>query len=52
MIEGERPLSGRLEATRSRRQLHATERGIAQPRSFPRGRVGRKPEANLSTERQ
>jgi len=35
MIEGESPLWGLLEATRSRRQLHETEAGIAQPWPFP-----------------
>jgi hypothetical protein len=52
MTEGESPLWGPLEATRSRRQLHETEAGIAQWRSFPRGRVGWKPEATRSSERK
>jgi len=52
MTEGESPLWGLLEATRSRRQLHEVETGIAQSRPFPRGRVGWKPEANRSTERK
>ena len=49
---GESPLWGLLEATRSQRQLHEIEAGIAQPRPFPRGRVGWKPEAKRSTERK
>jgi hypothetical protein len=35
LTEGESPLWGLLEATKSQRQLHETEAVIAQPRSFP-----------------
>jgi len=52
MIEGESPLWGQLEATRSRRQLHEAEMDRVHAKPFPRGRVGWKPEVNRSTERK
>src|SRR5262249_34421500 len=51
-IGGASPLRSKLEATASRRQLHAG-RGVARQSGLaPRGRVGKKPEARCSTERK
>src|SRR3954466_3232605 len=51
-IGGESPLRGELVATASRRQLHAGICRRETPALAPRGRVGKKPEANRSTERK
>ena len=51
-IGGESPSRGELVATASRRQLHAASAVVMTPVLAPRGRVGKKPEANRSTERK
>jgi len=51
-IGGESPSRGELVATASRRQLHAGRCRRETPALAPRGRVGKKPEANRSTERK
>jgi hypothetical protein len=51
-IGGGSPLRGELVATVSRRQLHAAWPVVRRAMPAPRGRVGKKPEANRSTERK
>jgi hypothetical protein len=51
-IGGGSPLRGELVATVSRRQLHAAWSVVRRATLAPRGRVGKKPEANRSTERK
>ena len=51
-IGGASPLRSKLEATASRRQLHAGGGVARQSGLAPRGRVGKKPEARCSTERK
>ena len=52
ITEGASPLWSPLEATMSWRQLHEAKADTMPSRSFPRGRVGWKPEAYRSTERK
>ena len=51
-IGGASPSRGELVATVSRRQLHAAWSVVRRAMLAPRGRVGKKPEANRSTERE
>src|SRR5580704_17537857 len=51
-IGGASALRSKLEATASRRQLHAGGGVARQSGLAPRGRVGKKPEARCSTERK